>query len=405
MVDFFLDNLDMVTLEDVRNFLALNESEDLRPTEGQRIDFKRWMPDRFGEKVAAMANAYGGLIFVGVDSDKTKQNLPTSISGVDLGADAKTRITNIVLSTVSPWPTFQVRVLSDPTTNRCVALVRVSEGNWPPYAWSQTKIPIRIIDKNQPATLEQIEALFKKRDLYSRPLQTEIRPHLESMGIPGADDFQRAVLMPRYPMHLRLDSTFEKEFGNMVYDAFRELLSGVSTFSFIENRTATVYQTGILPADSRYPIWQCSVWSNGSIGFVSPVAREGPTEAPVGYAVGVLAMFLTTARVFYEKLRIFGSLAFAHELILHSLNFLPQFPSPGGYRRYDSVGGISFPERFVSTPSADVRIGTFEREFDVQQLNQPAPLIADTMLYQLRDTSGAKIDYDKLLTAVMNLPR
>lgn len=89
MADLFTDALDSLTITEILAFLCLDLAEDKRPREGQRIDFKLDLPQDIGKDVAAMSNSDGGLIFIGVNADKAKQNVPVAADGVNLGVDAK----------------------------------------------------------------------------------------------------------------------------------------------------------------------------------------------------------------------------------------------------------------------------------------------------------------------------
>src|SRR5205823_4748603 len=119
----------------VESFLGIHGPEELRPAEGLRLDFKRQLIPDLGKYVAGFANTTGGLIFLGVESSKltTKQNIPIALPGTDLGPDASARITAIISSSVNPRPKFQIALHGTATAGNSIVIIRVEEGENPPY--------------------------------------------------------------------------------------------------------------------------------------------------------------------------------------------------------------------------------------------------------------------------------
>jgi len=70
MLDLYSGDLEKCTAADIEDFLALTEPEEQRPTEGPTLDFKLELPDDIGCDITALSNTYGGLIVVGVKTDK-----------------------------------------------------------------------------------------------------------------------------------------------------------------------------------------------------------------------------------------------------------------------------------------------------------------------------------------------
>lgn len=130
MANLFLSDLSKMSSSDVESFLALSNPADQRPTETSRLDFKESLPMDIGDAVAALSNTYGGLILIGVKSDKVKQNIPIGMPGAaNLGADAKARIMDLILSTVQPRPMIEDIGLAAGHVNAgLVAVIRVREG-------------------------------------------------------------------------------------------------------------------------------------------------------------------------------------------------------------------------------------------------------------------------------------
>ena len=104
MADLFSNAVTNISFQALQEFLGLSQPENQRIPEGPTIDYKKDLPNDLGQSVAALANSYGGLIFIGIKSDKSKNNVPVEWTGVNLGADPIARLTNKIISTVRPPP-------------------------------------------------------------------------------------------------------------------------------------------------------------------------------------------------------------------------------------------------------------------------------------------------------------
>ncbi len=114
-MDLFTVDLERTSIADLEDFLGLKDPIEMRPPEGLRIDYKLKEPDDFPETVAAFANSYGGLMFIGVESKRQKHNLPISLPGVAfIGGDVRARITGKILSQVHPRPEISIGVVPIP---------------------------------------------------------------------------------------------------------------------------------------------------------------------------------------------------------------------------------------------------------------------------------------------------
>jgi len=108
MADLLTCNLTTVSFEDVDEFLGLSQPENQRVPENSRIEYKEDFPRDLGDEIAALANGYGGLIFLGIKADKNKNNIPVQWDGAQLRSDPSARISNHILSTVHPRPQFDI---------------------------------------------------------------------------------------------------------------------------------------------------------------------------------------------------------------------------------------------------------------------------------------------------------
>src|SRR5262249_50958396 len=111
-MDLFSGDLEKITLADIEGFLGINSPESERPPEGSRVDYKKEMPQDLAKDVAALANLYGGLLFIGVKTkagSAAQTNIPESIPGTPkLGNDAKAKLTNKLVATMTSVPHFDI---------------------------------------------------------------------------------------------------------------------------------------------------------------------------------------------------------------------------------------------------------------------------------------------------------
>ena len=172
MADLFACKLTSLSVQDLNEFLGLSLPEDKRLPESSQIDYKQDFPSDLGHDVAALANTYGGLIFLGIKSDKNRNNVPVQWVGVQLGSDPTVRVSSRILSTVHPRPEFEIGLVGG--TNGSIVVIRVKEGSYPPYEYEQgttVGIPIRVNDRNKQASLRDIEALIERRNATKQAAQ------------------------------------------------------------------------------------------------------------------------------------------------------------------------------------------------------------------------------------------
>src|ERR1700722_13996021 len=164
MPDLFTCDLSVLSFQDVDEFLGLSLPEDKRLPENSRIDYKKDFPPDVGDAIAALANAYGGLIFLGIKSDKNKNNVPVCWEGTQLGPDPSARISARILSTVRPRPLIDIGLVK--VAGGDIAIVRVKDGDYPPYEYEQgntVRISIRVNDTKRQASVRDIEGLMERR--------------------------------------------------------------------------------------------------------------------------------------------------------------------------------------------------------------------------------------------------
>ena len=135
----------------VKDFL--NELEDLN--ENFFFEFKddREKPDKLIKEVSAFSNTYGGYVFLGVSDNRT-------ISGCV--AWTEERIHNAIYNLMTPVPIFDVK--SFMIDEKKILIIKIEEGNNPPYITKHGKIYTRVSSGSMPINdTNGINQLYMKR--------------------------------------------------------------------------------------------------------------------------------------------------------------------------------------------------------------------------------------------------
>lgn len=280
-MDLFSEDLEKITLADLENFLALNSPEEVRPTEGIKIDYKANVPDDLCDTVAAFANTAGGLIFLGVESQKKKNNIPTKIVGVTFaGGDARAALTGKITSQVLPRPDVSIGVVRLPSGD-VVVVLRVREGIYPPYQFTQgdkIRLPLRVQDTNKMCSLRDIEQMFMKRRTSDETAEMRVQQFLAAPlfpayveSVPNSPESSRIsgsyhswAMRPRVSLRIRLDRSFESSFQKFIQDAFPDPNLGNLWPPLLNGRSHVVR-------------WQSRIDMEGR-GWLTMVARNACTR-------------------------------------------------------------------------------------------------------------------------------
>lgn len=112
------------------------ESAILEEEESFYFEFKddEAAPKKIAEEVSALANTYGGYIFLGVSDDKT-------INGCQKWTEQ--RIHTMIHDAISPTPDFDVKKFVT-STGKIVLVIKIEEGSMPPYITNKGKIYERL---------------------------------------------------------------------------------------------------------------------------------------------------------------------------------------------------------------------------------------------------------------------
>lgn len=337
-------------------------------------------------------------------SDKEKQNIPVAMAGAKIGGDIKARLTDRIISTVNPRPDFEVHSVATGTGGQFVAVIRVRQGTFPPYEYSQgatVRIPVRVQDTNRQATVREIEDLFRRRESLNRSPEEVVRDYLNPVHLFPTVNGQRGeerdvfvhqvIIVPRVALRLRLDSKFERGFRALIKSSFQ------TKREFTRERRSGLYLQVEYRKSPCHRMWR--IWSNGALGFAANHSRlRGPE--PVGNLAADLLFACRMASKVFEEHGYFGGSVLADTLACPSREFSALFPPPGGTGDHDEVPGIYF-DRAIPPGQPDK--GTCTEEVDWPSLRDPREMVASVMLDQFRQIAGARIDFEKLLEAVTRL--
>lgn len=420
-MDLFSADVDSISFASIEDFLAIKAPLEQRPPEGLRIDYKIKEPRELSETVAAFANTFGGLLFIGVESRRTEYNFPISLPGeAFVGGDIKARIAGKILSQVTPRPEFSIGVVPLPTqSDRAVVVVRVVAGVWPPYEFSASntlRIPVRIADTTRQATLREIEQLIQRRASYSQTTDERLSAVNETKPLNpafigtdqgnGAQSFpaqayQTWIVRPRLSLRLRLDRAFDSAVRSDMQAKFNEpgnfyppIIAGDSHVIRWQGRISDD-QLGVLTC-----VRNLEFTSDGSLRYSEKVDRHECGEESISDLFIESLKFLRFAEGYYHTRGYFGSFSVLQRVDCTSdIRFRANFPDENG--NYHGTNAIAFTGQDSSRARGSSRV---VREVESLGPGENGNLVVDFMLSHLRQLCQASVDTDALLKIIKNLP-
>lgn len=423
-IDLFKVDLDNITYTDIESFTGIHltgssRPENERPPEGIRLDYKADMPDDLGKTVTAFANTYGGIIMLGVDESeysphgkKQKQNIPVAIPGIKKGGDIKSRITNMIVTTIYPRPYFSIsRPVEIPDqTDKAVVVIRIEESWTTPHMFikaNKNEIMIRVNDNNFPASLHEIENLFERRKSREHQLSESISDHFfDELFITSTIDISttsrvnqhhRIHFIPFDTLPFRLDRNSERFFEKQIKASFN--LPSLN----IHSRHAEYYEIGICDyTQGKFINEKWRLYSNGSMGFISEFGGGSPRTEHLGKLISdALCAFKVYKEILIEG-GCFGQSYLQHELSsIKETKLLPEMLEPVS-NMYDPMEGINLGKDAISSTIHPHEHKT-SRTLDFSEVERPEERIAEIFLEHLRTLFDGNIDYSKLLEHVRYL--
>lgn len=137
--------------------------------EGIRVEYKSQPIDNIPKTISAFANTQGGLVVMGVTTDKTTNKVVVPIEGMDKVAGLEEKILQASLDGIYPGVVPEVRVLNVPgKPDKIVSVIKVHESAEAPHAvQNSTRVYIRTGSITKPyelATMNRIEYFLKRRE-------------------------------------------------------------------------------------------------------------------------------------------------------------------------------------------------------------------------------------------------
>ena len=203
-------NWENLAISDIQNFLLNAETETFF------FDNKEdnASSDKILKGICAFANTYGGYIFIGVNDDNT-------ITGCSKWTEE--RIHNVVHDSLSPLPLIDVKKIS--INNTYILVIRVEEGERPPYITKNGQIYVRLASGSYPVKeSETLNALYKKRLIHEEKVCKKIESALPEIKFEKINNMVGCIDVG-VSMVTRSQLNFEKSFFAFDNTDIAEILS------------------------------------------------------------------------------------------------------------------------------------------------------------------------------------
>lgn len=173
MLEVFSKPLEEITVDDIRSLVKLEVPE------GEHMEFKReppgeagkpdpWMnggkvgtyaKERILEEVVGFANAYGGVLVMGIDESDMKPSIATKITSVPRCADLADRLKQVFRDCVEPeLVRIEIFGVPDEHGEAGVVVIRVGKSRLAPHRVKPTGVcPIRRADRTEKMSMREIQ--------------------------------------------------------------------------------------------------------------------------------------------------------------------------------------------------------------------------------------------------------
>jgi hypothetical protein len=278
------------TYQDVLDFLAQEMPE------GRRLDYKQDFPRTLEKTIAAMANAEGGLILVGVAEDAARPRYPVSPPvGVPLDQAVERVIAKAYQAIREPLiPEVQAIVMPDP--EKCVVAIRVQPSDAAPHAVENgVRIYLRVDSQSLPVgdldvdmDVDRMAWLVRRRERNQQFFEAALtRAHMlldYVAPIPGDkfrfDSFVYPALAHSEPLSLSMLAAQAQGQSRSRYDSFPDNLRSVSGGLVSRNEPREHY------LDVQ------GLTANAGLGDIGPMPNVHPAPERVMYAQWMSSLVL-----------------------------------------------------------------------------------------------------------------
>src|SRR5258707_11012897 len=246
MIDLFTADFERLQNDDLYNAIA--EFARVSPNESNRHDFKSvWGNDTI-QDVAAFANTFGGLLFIGIE--KGQNDIHATLTGVASTSELTTGIAAAISTNICPTPVYNIAECYKPgETGKRFCIVRIRNSSIISLVTKKGLSPVwlRDADRTIKADAAQLRRMIdRERESASNvhdSRYTSARETLDQIII-GYDylpdpnwtlgkwqrsqTFFKLALVPNGDMLLRLDRRAEGKFSNLIHTYYRRIGSTLS---------------------------------------------------------------------------------------------------------------------------------------------------------------------------------
>jgi len=310
---------------------------DQRPREGYLLDFKQEWSERALQSVAGFANAFGGLLIVGVSENNAH---PETIVGVDCRGELKIRLASSIASNITPCPIFEIGECSlpnEPDKKVCVVRVRESEEMCLiTKKGERNPAYVRVEDQSLPADASQLRDLINRKGGskdYAREHRRDRERWRNDLFVtrtgpnPGqrrrSTTFMHAALFPVEHPKIEVDVAIERRFFELV----RRIFGGLDPLEFeveLGPRSKDIFKITRLDRGNDFErLW--SFDSLGDVGFATQIswpAQDGGLYWSLADLILDLDRLITTAREFWKSFGYYGSANLQLQMNVHGLDIL-----------------------------------------------------------------------------------
>ena len=197
----FTKSKDEITFEDVKTFCK-GWSEGVRVEYKRQIEVKKHIP----KIVSSFANTLGGIFLIGVETDKTKNEVIFPIQGTPKKPGIEEQIQQSALTGIYPAVIPDVKIVDVPKNGNIVIVVRIDESVQAPHAiQNSTRIYIRTGSITQPyelAQIDRIEYMLKRREdsqAFTQQILNRIEDRTKRVGCTQDVPSITVIVRPVFP--------------------------------------------------------------------------------------------------------------------------------------------------------------------------------------------------------------
>jgi hypothetical protein len=161
-----------------------------RIQEGMFVEFKRNWPDELSKHFAAFANSHGGYLVIGVETDT--DNVASALLGIDYEDGLPDWVMGKVVRHIEPVPIFNTIPVKFEKGKKCIIIVRIEEGDDPPYLTGDGRIYERKPACSDPVDIRdryKVDLLYKKSETSRRAFQQMMERTYWALTVPREERY------------------------------------------------------------------------------------------------------------------------------------------------------------------------------------------------------------------------